>query len=578
MYKNLFTIYVLILISSAIHSQTFISDHRVAKQEFLRKIPSKYIYKARTNLHVAYQHTSHGTHVSNGLFGLPDFKQGDDTLFSITNNDPIVGKLDFRDNVIEVFGEEGRNASDLSHDETAFIEATRNFLDDEKNSIINVVMWSWCNISGHDVARNYIAGVDSLINEYGAGGTKVGKEKGKRENPVTFIFMTGHANTNNNVGEGKPKNQADLINNHCRTYGYFCLDYYNIDTHDMDDNYWEDAGDNGNSETYGGNYYEDWQSSHTVGIDYYYNRREPGGTISLGSHTTQHITSNRKAFAMWWLLARIAGWDGDTTSTNPAVESLGIDIPNNGTNYLNVGDSLNLVVNVTPISASRNTLKWKSSDASVATVNSNGTIYALKQGTVKMIVSAENNISDTIIIHILNEQVTVDSIDIISPVGTDQQYYSGQNYDLEVWFFPDSATDTQIKWSIQAGQDISSIDDNGLLHLSAEGSVLVQAALFSNPEITDSLELNVYQVTNIHNIDNFEYLIFPNPTQSYITVSPDVENIIKINVMSVHGKPVISVNPAVVEKIDISRLIPGTYVLKLFHNTGKLYYRKFIKN
>ncbi len=98
------------------------------------------------------------------------------------------------------------------------------------------------------LAGNYLPGMDSLISEYGPGGTKIGTGEGQREIPVTFIFMTGHANKNANVGELNPKSQAELIIDHCNTNGYFCLDYYSIDTHDMDDNYWEDTGDNGNSD------------------------------------------------------------------------------------------------------------------------------------------------------------------------------------------------------------------------------------------------------------------------------------------------------------------------------------------
>ena len=29
------------------------------------------------------------------------------------------------------------------------------------------------------------------------------------------------------------------------------------------------------------------------------------------AHNSQHITANRKAYAMWWILARIAGWNGE---------------------------------------------------------------------------------------------------------------------------------------------------------------------------------------------------------------------------------------------------------------------------
>ena len=271
-------------------STTVIADHTIAHEDILRAIPEEYINAARNGLHVAYQHTSHGTHVSYGMFGLPDYKTGDDNLFAITNNNPQDNKLDFRDYAMESYAD----ASDLSQDETAFIQGTRDYLDDPDNSEINVVMWSWCNIAGHDVATNYIPGMQTLINEYPS---------------VAFIFMTGHANQNANLGDGNPKNQADLIINYCEENKFYCLDYYGIDTHDMAGNYWEDAGDDGNSST-GGNFYADWQNSHSVGDGYFENKSSPGGSVTYGAHNSQHITANRKAYAMWYILATIAGWDG----------------------------------------------------------------------------------------------------------------------------------------------------------------------------------------------------------------------------------------------------------------------------
>lgn len=294
-------------------SSSYIADYTVAQEIFLRNIPEQYINQARNNLHVAYQHTSHGTHVSYGLFGLQDFQSGDRELFSITNNNPTTDKLDFRDHALSEYAEAGVDAADLSRDETAFIQATRNYLDDPQNAIINVVMWSWCDISGHHVADNYLPGMQMLIDEYGIGGSKIGSAEGQRENAVTFIFMTGHGNPGSNVCDGCPKNQADMITNYCKQHSYYCLDYYSIDTHDMDGNYWEDAGDDGNSEEYGGGFYFDWQDTHTLGEDYYENKTSPDGDVSHGEHNNQHITANRKAFAMWYILACIAGYEPETS-------------------------------------------------------------------------------------------------------------------------------------------------------------------------------------------------------------------------------------------------------------------------
>ncbi|GAJ07584.1 unnamed protein product, partial [marine sediment metagenome] len=45
----------------------------------------------------------------------------------------------------------------------------------------------------------YLPGMETLISEYGINGSKIGTGSGQRETPVIFVFMTGHANANDNV-------------------------------------------------------------------------------------------------------------------------------------------------------------------------------------------------------------------------------------------------------------------------------------------------------------------------------------------------------------------------------------------
>jgi hypothetical protein len=284
-----------------------IANYTIAKDSVLRAIPDSYITTARTTLHVAYNHTSHGTHVSYGVYGLPGFKAGDATKFGVTVNaaasDP--NKLDFQDN--QIVGD-FYDLSQADADWAAWRNQVRTYLDNTANAKINVMLWSWCDIAGHSVP-DYLNSMQTLINEYGPGGAKIGSGAGKtRTTPVTFVFMTGHANGNANTGAGNPREQAKLITDYCTAHGYFCIDYYSIDSHAMNDTYYEDVNDNAESDSYGGNFYQDWQATHTLGVDWYNNRTSPGGTVAYGEHTTQHITSNRKAFAFWWVLARIAGY------------------------------------------------------------------------------------------------------------------------------------------------------------------------------------------------------------------------------------------------------------------------------
>lgn len=292
--------------NSATNSSGYVAGYGVATETVLRAIPESYIDSARTTLHIAYNHTSHGTHVSYGIFGLPDYKTGDASKFGVTRNSlPEADKLDFHDNEI---GGAFQDLSQADADWVSWRYQVRNYLDDPANAAINVMIWSWCDIAGHSVA-DYLSSMQTLIDEYGPGGSKIGSGVGyTRTTPVTFIFMTGHANAGSNTGDGNPREQAALITDYCENHGYFCIDYYSIDSHAMDDSYYEDAGDNGNSASYGGNFYEDWQNAHTLGVDWYENRSTPGGEATYGAHNSQHITANRKAFAFWWVLARIAGY------------------------------------------------------------------------------------------------------------------------------------------------------------------------------------------------------------------------------------------------------------------------------
>jgi hypothetical protein len=108
-----------------------IIDHTKAKAK-LSLLSSEKIENAKSKLHIAYGHTSHGSQIISGMEGLITFKG---SLYSF-NNGGSDGSLDLRDRPFS-------GASDLGNpDRTAWATATRNYL--ENNPDINVVIWSWC--------------------------------------------------------------------------------------------------------------------------------------------------------------------------------------------------------------------------------------------------------------------------------------------------------------------------------------------------------------------------------------------------------------------------------------------------
>ncbi|MEN8121136.1 MAG: T9SS type A sorting domain-containing protein [Bacteroidota bacterium] len=306
--KHLITsIFVLFFILSAqiLFSQALIIDHNCAK---LEPIPESAILNAKSSLHIAYDHTSHGSQLITGMNGLRDL-----TLPNLVgykgdiynwNNGGTDGALDLHDDFSTV--------GDLGY-EDLWTPATRTYLDDAANSDVNVIIWSWCDISGHDI-DGYLANMETLISEYGPGGTKI--LDGTRTVPVTFVFMTGH--TNAGSSNEWTFNANKQIRQHCIDNNRVLFDFYDIESYDPDGDYFGDGEANLlNYGTYNGlkdleddcsynldgggrgNWAVEWRNSHTENVDWY---------DCYAAHSDA-LNGNLKAYAAWWLWAKLAGWD-----------------------------------------------------------------------------------------------------------------------------------------------------------------------------------------------------------------------------------------------------------------------------
>ncbi len=318
--KILFILLLTFFFTENTLAEDYIADYTVAKESVLRSIPESAIIKAKENLHILYCGTSHSQQVMEGMKGLEQYKTGDDALFAFTYNGTAVsGKLDIH--------YRGTTGSDLSHDgvdgdgHTGYFNGTESYLD--SNPDVNVVMWSWCSIEGHNV-QVYLDNFQELIDLYKAGGSK-GRTAA---NEVTFVFMTGYARGSQGDTAEPPYNQSPYQNHkrivdYCRTNQYFCLDYWSQDTYNYGDDAYKPT-ENGNRNVQ----HHAWVSDtdNVLGEDWFECRNWISGNVDYPAHTddspdcAQHLTGNRRAYAAWWIWARIAGWNG--TFGSPAVNSL----------------------------------------------------------------------------------------------------------------------------------------------------------------------------------------------------------------------------------------------------------------
>lgn len=271
---------VCFIFSVPLFGQAIIIDHNCAQ---LDSIPVSAIEHAKSLLHIAYGHTSHGSQLTAGMSALI----GQTNLIGYKgdiyqwNNGGSGDALDIHDYAM---------SGDLGHNgDTAWAVNTRAYLNNPANSDVNVIMWSWCGGCSDNTVEGiniYLNKMNELENDYPG---------------VKFVYMTGHLDI---WSYDTLKRNNQLIRDYCVANNKILYDFADIESYNPDGVYYEYANDDckyyDSSKNYLGNWAVEYQNSHAEGV-YWYN---------MSAEHSEPLNGNLKAYAAWWLFCRLAGWDG----------------------------------------------------------------------------------------------------------------------------------------------------------------------------------------------------------------------------------------------------------------------------
>ncbi|MFH6602201.1 Ig-like domain-containing protein [Maribacter algicola] len=230
---------------------------------------------------------------------------------------------------------------------------------------------------------------------------------------------------------------------------------------------------------------------------------------------------------------------------------------------------------IAPSNATDSSVVWSTSDASIATVDGNGLVTAVSEGTASIMVTTnDGGFSATTVVNVNNNVVHVTGVSVSLATAV---LYVGETLSLNATISPANADNGSVVWST-SDENIATVDAEGNVTALSEGSVSITVTT-TEGSFTDISEITVQELEEA----DFEPIIYPNPTEGQLNVDLRTYESTEVSVtlfnslrQKLAGK-VFDMEHGAFEEIDVSTLSNGVYYIT-FESDGHRDAKAFIVN
>lgn len=169
---------------------------------------------------------------------------------------------------------------------------------------------------------------------------------------------------------------------------------------------------------------------------------------------------------------------------------------------LTAGDTIELAYEITPADATDKSVTWTSSDNSVATVDENGKVTAVAEGTAAITVkTADGEATDAVDVNVKNAVIAVEKVKI---EGADIVILNSK-ISLSLIVEPENAEIGEINWS-SANEEVATVDNKGTVTGKAEGIVEIIVSVDGKEAYKDITVIDPSSVKPVHTLTiNYVY-------------------------------------------------------------------------